>query len=340
MIGFRGHFQHLQFDVGAHRSKDMVTLCGDRFGRRLRQRRILFERFVIGFHVPSFAIDCGDTVVSKFEVTGDQIESTGAAISVYEDLLDQMKGKIHPLQINGRDGILLQDQRIDTYILTILFIIQAQGHLAIGLQRHDEITLKLMFDKHHVLGGSKPDIIQHITEGNLVAHDLSQQLLVDFILRDWRPSFFFACLFVDVVFGFLDQMIVNRQRDLIGMIQGCDEVNAFDRASLTMIPMPTDDVVFIGIGFFREAIIHDQYTSITFHLPDIWFDHLPEVTPTFDRTCQEALNTIMTDRALQQARQSRTCGQSKRTDQVVCINIEQFFIVHNDSLHQFETLCA
>ena len=63
MIDFSGPFQHLQFDVGAQRSKDMIALCGHSFGGRLRQRRILLERFVIGFHVPSFAIDCGDTFV-------------------------------------------------------------------------------------------------------------------------------------------------------------------------------------------------------------------------------------------------------------------------------------
>ena len=48
MVDFGSHFQHFQFDIGAHRSKDMIALGSHRFGGRLRQGRILLERFVIG----------------------------------------------------------------------------------------------------------------------------------------------------------------------------------------------------------------------------------------------------------------------------------------------------
>ena len=74
----------------------MVALRRDRFGGRLRQRSILLKRLVVRFHVPSFAIDCGDAVVREVEVTGDQIQDTDATVSVCEDLLDQMEGKSTP----------------------------------------------------------------------------------------------------------------------------------------------------------------------------------------------------------------------------------------------------
>jgi hypothetical protein len=48
----------------------------------------------------------------------------------------------------------------------------------------------------------------------------------------------------------------------------------------------------------------------------------------------------MADCAIQQAQQSCSGGQSKRTDEIVGINIEQLFIVHHQSFHHFETPCA
>jgi hypothetical protein len=79
MVGLGGNFQHFQLDIGTQRRKEMVTLRGLRghcLGGRFGQRRILLERFMIRFHVPSFAIACGDPIVSEFEITGDQMEPT------------------------------------------------------------------------------------------------------------------------------------------------------------------------------------------------------------------------------------------------------------------------
>ena len=59
MVGFGGDFQHFELDIGAHQGKDVVALGANRLGRRLGQRRILLERFMIRFHVPPFAVDGG-----------------------------------------------------------------------------------------------------------------------------------------------------------------------------------------------------------------------------------------------------------------------------------------
>jgi hypothetical protein len=74
----------------------VIALRRDRFGGRLGQGGILLERFVIRFHVPSFAIASGDPVVRKVEVAGDQIQDTETVVCVCEDLLDQVEGEITP----------------------------------------------------------------------------------------------------------------------------------------------------------------------------------------------------------------------------------------------------
>jgi hypothetical protein len=46
----------------------VVALGGHGAGWGKEQSSILLERLVIGFHIPSFAIECGDLVVGEFKV--------------------------------------------------------------------------------------------------------------------------------------------------------------------------------------------------------------------------------------------------------------------------------
>lgn len=56
MIEFGIAFEQFEFDVTAQSCKEMIGLSGHGLGEWLLQRSILFERLVIGFHVPSFLI--------------------------------------------------------------------------------------------------------------------------------------------------------------------------------------------------------------------------------------------------------------------------------------------
>ena len=67
----------------------MISLGGDSLSGRLFKGSILLEGFMIGFHVPSFAIDSGDILEGQGGIAGHQIQNTDAAIFVCEDLLDQ-----------------------------------------------------------------------------------------------------------------------------------------------------------------------------------------------------------------------------------------------------------
>lgn len=125
-----------------------------------------------------------------------------------------MEGEINPFQIDGQDGIRFNRQCIDALILTLFFVLKAQNDFAIGFQRHDEIPLKFVFDEHHVVRRNEPDIIEHITKGNLVLFHLPQQLAIVLILGHRRATFFLARLLVRIALGFLHQLVVHWQRDV------------------------------------------------------------------------------------------------------------------------------
>ncbi len=71
-----------------------------------------------------------------------------------------------------------------------------------------------------------------------------------------------------------------------------------------------------------------------------WLDDLPEIRPTFGCAGQKVLDTVMIDRPIQQARQPRSGGQPKRTDELIGVDVEQFFIVHDRRLPHFHVPCA
>ena len=116
------------------------------------------------------------------------------------------------------------------------------------------------------------------------------------------------------------------------MVQRADDVDPFEGLSAGVIVVPTDEVVLVGMGLFRNAVIHNQYPIIVLNLANVGLDDLPKRRASLHRTRQKALNPVMTDRPIQQARQSCSRGQSKRADQVVRVYVQQFFIVHARSL--------
>mgnify|MGYP005860765623 CR=1 FL=1 len=340
MVRLGRDFQQLQLDKGTQRREKVVALRGDGPGRRFGQGRILLERLVIGLHVPSFLIDSGDLIVGEVRIAGDQVQNTDTAISVCEDLLDQVQGKIDPLQINGHNGIRLDLQTIDAHITTLLLIFYTQGKLAVGLQRHDEIALQFMDDELHVIRRSEPDIIEYIAERNLVGNHLPQQLPVDFVFRHRRPTLRLAGFSVEITFGLGHQMIVHRQRHPIDVVQGRDEVDPLDGLTTGVVVMPTHALILIGVRLFLDAVVHNHDRIICLYLTHIRLDDFPQIRATSGGTCQKALNPVMTDRPIQQARQPGSSGQPERTDKIIAVNIEQFFIVHIRSLQHLDALCA
>ena len=49
---------------------------------------------MVGFHIPSFTIECGHLVGGQGRIAGHQILNTRTAIFVCEDLLDEQEREI------------------------------------------------------------------------------------------------------------------------------------------------------------------------------------------------------------------------------------------------------
>ena len=56
-----------------------------------------------------------------------------------------------------------------------------------------------------------------------------------------------------------DQCLRYRQTHPAGMIHAVKQVDTFDRAVLTMIVMPTDQLIFIRMRLLLDRIIDDQH---------------------------------------------------------------------------------
>ena len=58
---------------------------------------------------------------------------------------------------------------------------------------------------------------------------------------------------------FADQFIRHRQTRLAGVIHAVEQVEALDRPVLTVIVMPTDQVILIRMRLFLDRIIYKEY---------------------------------------------------------------------------------
>jgi hypothetical protein len=63
--------------------------------------------------------------------------------------------------------------------------------------------------------------------------------------------------------------------------------------------VPTDDVVFIGIGFLSNAVIDNQYAIVTLDGTDMRLDDQPKIIRCPLLTGKEALDAIMANLAFQ-----------------------------------------
>src|SRR3954468_24205556 len=100
----------------------MIGLCRHGLGWRTFKRSVLLQGLVIWLHLPSFAIDCGQTVIRQGRITRDQIQHTRTAAFVYEDLLDEHQWKIDPFQIDFPPSVRFRHERFDWDVATLLLV--------------------------------------------------------------------------------------------------------------------------------------------------------------------------------------------------------------------------
>ena len=87
----------------------------------------------------------------------------------------------------------------------------------------------------------------------------AQHLAHQRIFRGWTLAFDLTGLHVRKQDRRTDQFIRPRQTHPVGLIQAVEQINAFDRAVLTMIVMPTDPVLLVRMRLWLDRIIHDQH---------------------------------------------------------------------------------
>ncbi len=150
---------------------------------------------MVGFHVPSFAIDGGHLVNDQGAIAGYQILNARTTIFVCEDLLEEQEREIDTFQIDFQRGIGFKCQLVEPYPSTVTFSCLVQGDLAIGLQRHDKAFAQVVLDEHHILGITVPHIAQNVLELNVIVLGSGQQCSIILIFADGRSPFLFAFLF-------------------------------------------------------------------------------------------------------------------------------------------------
>ncbi len=286
---------------------------------------------------PSFTIEGGEAVITEGGIARHQIQNALRAIFVCEDWLDQQQRKRHIFQIDAGRDIRFQRERVHSHELTLLLVGMAQGHFAIGLERHDKVFVQVQFNEAHVLSGGVPDVVEHMAKRNLIIHRWLEHLTVVLVLAYGRTAFRFARLFVGVGLGLGNEREADGEGNFLAVIQTSHEVESLDHLPAAVVVMPADDVILVRIRFRGNAIVQNQHAVRTLHLPHVRFDHPPQVGGGARFAAQTARHLVVADTARQQLGQADGRHLAERTNQVIAVEVEQLWFFHVAILHLFTT---
>lgn len=115
-----------------------------------------------------------------------------------------------------------------------------------------------MSDRHHIFGRCEPYICQYIAKHNLIGCRLFCHLTAILVLRNRTSPFCFLIFRICLIFGFCNNSETNWQRGVLTMVQSCHGVGSLCAPAPAMIVMPTDNVVFVCRGFFRNTVADNQ----------------------------------------------------------------------------------
>lgn len=202
------------------------------------------------FDAPSFLKELRDAVITERQIARHQIAHARRTVFVFEDLFEEQNRERHLLQPNLTSRIRWQIEFADCHVRTALVVAFAQGHLAVLLERHNEVFLQIKFDELHIVGRRIPEVVQHVLELHLIVNRHAQQHSVTLVFGDRRAAFGFASLGIRILFGLLDQIEGNRQRHFADSIESCQEFDPFDVSAQRMAPVPADNVIFVGVELF------------------------------------------------------------------------------------------
>ncbi len=186
-------------------------------------------------------------------------------------------------------------------------------------------------DEAHIVCRGVPRIVEHIAKLDLVMHTQLQPNAIARILGQLAAALEFAGLGVNIRFRLGHQVKGHGQTNGLGGIEGGQEVDPFDAALLGVVPMPADQIIFVGVGFLFDAVIEDENASGAFDLANRGFDNAPQVGTGFGRRSQEASHLIVRDFTVDQPRKPGGGGWAKGANQIIGVEVEHR-LVHRSSL--------
>src|SRR5664279_1859826 len=93
-----------------------------------------------------------------------------------------------------------------------------------------------------------------------------------------------------------------------------------------MVPMPADQFALSGIRLFEDAIVNDEYSVFGLDFPRDWFDPLPQVGRGEGFRFEKPTDRIMTDGAVQYFRKTGCRCQTKGTNKIVAVEVNNLGI--------------
>ena len=189
----------------------------------------------------------------------------------------------------------------------------------------------------HVVGlvneyfGRLPGIVEDLAELELVMHADVQQHPIAGVLGQRPAALLLAGLGINIGLGLGHQVKGNGQPHLLGGREGGQKVDALNVSLLGVIPVPADEIIFVGVGLLLNAVIEDQHARRVFEPPDHGFDDAPQVGAGFTRRSQETSDLIVRDFTVDHLRKPGGGGGSKGTDQIIGVEVKHG-VVHRSSL--------
>jgi hypothetical protein len=79
------------------------------------------------------------------------------------------------------------------------------------------------------------------------------------------------------------------------VVQAGDKVDALDIQLFGMIIVPADNIVFIGVWFFGNTVVHDHDAVFVFNFANVRLGDPPQISRCLLLACKPALCLVMTD---------------------------------------------
>jgi hypothetical protein len=108
---------------------------------------------------------------------------------------------------------------------------------------------------------------------------------------------------------------VSRQRHFDDVVESGQEFDPFDVALETVAPMPTDDLVLIGVRLFPNAVVKVQRSVLALNGADERFGQSPQIGTGFGLFPKQPGYLVVANLPVQQSGQTRRGRRAKGANQ-------------------------